>query len=248
MKKEAEPFFDCDFLDNCVRKQYDCAKFYKEYTLKNIWFGAQSRGTTKVYDFWINNKNVSIGELWLENFETDLSYMWLAQKYNITITMARYVVRCISCILAGYQCCIDPTEVIPCWRKVWPRDFNIYLSRRYKYIGTNKLWEEDIAAERFCHQFPDTEYNQSAASHIEYGPVSNLTSEIYGLKLTSTDLLLSKMILSYFDSPVYQKIKVARNYVSGKGHGKLSLTVDEFGDVIFLIYALIDDYNLTTIL
>lgn len=248
MKKESDLFFDCDFLENCIRKQYDSTKIYKECTLKNIWFGAQSRGTTKVFDFWLNKKNVSIGEFWLANFETDWSYMWLVKKYHITITMAQYVVHCISCILAGYQCCIDPMEAIPCWRKVWPRDFNIYLSRRYKYIGTNELWVEDIATKKFCRQFPNTEYNQNTILYVEYGAVSDLTSEIYGLKLKLTDFLLSQMILSYLDSPVYQKNKIVRKYVSGKGYRKISLTPDEFEDLIFLIYALIDDYNFTVML
>lgn len=245
IKKEAELFFDCKFLENCIRKQYNGIKAYKEYTLNNIWFGEQLRGTTKVFDFWLNKKSVSIGEFWLENFETDWSYMWLVKKYHITITMAQYVVRCISCILAGYQCCIDPTEVISCWRKVWSSDFNIYLSRRYKYIDTNELWSEDTAAKRFCHQFPDTKYNQNIILYVEYGAVTDLTSEIYGLKLKSTDFLLSQMVLSYLNPLVYQKIKIARKYVAGKGYSQITLTVDEFKDLIFLVYALIDDYNFT---
>lgn len=243
IKNDRELLFDCNFLEKNIKKQYIGTKLCQKYMFKSVWFGPRNSGACKVFDFWLKKKEASVGNLWESNFDTDWSYQWLAENYHIPIEIAQYAVHCISCILAGYQCSIDPAPLLPCWGIVWPRDFNIYLSRRYKYIGTDELWLEHTATARFCRQFPNTNYNQETISHIEYGLVSGLSFERYGLKLKSTNFLLSQMVLSYLDPRAYPNIKSARYYVSGEGYRKISISASEFDELILLVYALIDDYN-----
>lgn len=211
-----DKFLSGDLIRNYIRLQLGCIPDSDPCGLENIWYGAENVETDgMIFDFWINQKNISLGEFWLENFETDWSYAWLMHKYHMTLPMAQATVRCISCILFGYQCRIDLTAVLPQWRKIWARNFNIYLHRRYQYIGSSDLWCEEIAAQRFCAQFPDTKYNREAISYFVYRYVPLL--ETYGLQLKSTNLLLSQLVLSYFDASIYPKVQIAKKYVGGTG-------------------------------
>lgn len=165
------------------------------------------------------------------------------EKYNITIDMAQSAVRCISCILSGYQCSIDLNCIMPQWRKVWASDFNLYLSRRYKYIGCYDLWNDEVASQRFCSQFPDTEYNRNTVHYFNYDNVVTANFQKYGLKLKNTNLFISEILFSYINLSIYKKVKYAKKYVSGKGYINVSLSFYEFKNAIYLIYTLINDYN-----
>lgn len=241
---KSENLFCRDLIRDCICLHLDFINEKEYYCLNNIWYGSkETESGIKVFDFWINNKNITLGEFWLENFETDWSYMLLMHKYNITISMAQSAVHCISCILAGYQCSIDLNSIIPQWRKVWASNFNLYLSRRYKYIGYSDLWNEQVAVQRFCFQFPDTEYNRNTIFYFNYDNVVTPNFQKYGLKLKYTNLLLSEILFSYIDLSIYKKVKNVKKYVSGKGYINVSLSFNEFKNAIYLIYTLINDYN-----
>ena len=94
-------FFCSDFIRNCICLQLGCITEREYSFLNHIWYGSKETETDiTVFDFWINDKNITLGEFWMENFETDWSYMQQADKYYITMPMAQAAVHCISCIIA----------------------------------------------------------------------------------------------------------------------------------------------------
>ena len=239
-----DKFFSGDFVKSCIHAQLGDRIDNPTVCLDHIWYGAKQESiSSMIFDFWINDKNISLGEFWLKNFDTDWSYHWLMQKYHITLPMAKAAVRCISCILAGYQCCIDSSAMLPQWRKIWARNFNLYLSKRQYAIASSLIWCEEVAAQRFCTQFPDTIYNRKAISYLEYSQIRDSVLETYGIHLKCTNLLLSQLVLSYLDTTIYQQVGTAKKYVNGIGYQNVLISMYEFQNAIYLIYALIDDYN-----
>ncbi len=249
MDMETEKYFSNDFIRHCAQLQLGSAAVVEERIFQNIWYGGRPHEfvlSETVYNFWINNKKASLADFWGNLMFTteDWASKLLMGKHHITMDMADAAVQCISCILEGYKCSFNPDQPWY-WKKVWARNFSLYLSRRYQYIGTSDLWNDIIASERFCRQFPDTEYNREAIAMIEYGSLSNPKENTYGLKLKSTDILLSELVLSFLDPVVFKKLKRSERFVPGKGYFKMRLTEDEIKDALYFIYLLLDDYNVT---
>lgn len=250
MNTEIGSYFGSDFIRHCVSLQCGPAAVTEDRAFQNIWYGGRKNEvipSKTFYNFWIHRKKASLEDFWYNlTFTTeDWASKLLMERHHITLTMADAASQCISCILRGYECMFYPESTVLCWRKVWARNFNLYLSRRRNYIGTDDLWNDEIALERFCTQFPDTEFNKNAISLLEYGQLSHPRENTYGLKLKSTDVLLSELVLSFLDPVVFKKLKRSTRFIVGKGKVKMRLTEDEIKDALCFIYLLLDDYNVT---
>lgn len=250
MDTETGKYFSKDFIRHCVCLQLGPAVEMEDQAFQTIWYGGRKHefdSSRMVYNFWIRNKKASLADFWdnLRFTTEDWASKWLMEKHHMTLLMADAAAQCISCILNGYECSFNPKETIPSWKKVWARHFNLYLSRRHQYIGTSNMWNDEVASKWFCTQFPDTEFNRQAISLMEYGPLSHPRENTYGLKLKSTDILLSELVLSFLDPVIFKKLKRSKRFVSGKGELKMRLTENEIEDALHFIYLLLDDYNVS---
>jgi len=211
--------------------------------LNTINYASRKDKTSIILDFWIGNQIVAVSDFWLGNFESDYVCKWLANKCHITISIARAAMRCIAGILSGYQIRIHPEEVFEPWRCICSRSFNQYLIRRYKYIGTKKLWESGLAQQRFCRQLPDTDYNREAISHIEYGYINSNNSEFFALKIAGTSILLSQIPLLFLEKDLYKRVQEIRYYQSGTGYRTYHISQVEFREAILFIYAILTGFQ-----
>lgn len=151
-----------------------------------------------------------------------------ANKCKLSAESVEAAFRVMVIMLLGFQC-INRRETDGV---INYRQFNQYLDRISARFCVTEHMEYTEFLSRFFMQASNTEENETAIQHIDYGQVNLRDGQIYGLKIKNTNILISEIMLSLLDYTIYLEVK-KENQIS----------YEEYRQVCVLLYSLLKGYE-----
>lgn len=152
----------------------------------------------------------------------------IANKCRLNVESIEAAFRIMVIFLLGFQC----TEYEESKKVNNYRQFNQYLDRISTKLCISEYLECQNFLSRFFMQASNTEENEEAIKHINYGKIKINDGEKYGLKIKNTNILISDIVLSLLDYTIYLEVEKENK-----------ISYEEYRQVCVLLYTLLKGYE-----